>query len=338
MSGTARLVIGIDVGGTKALAGLVDENLNVLATSKRPTIGADADRLLELLVEEVEELRAGAPGEVVGVGLGIPGLLDKRGRVWQAPNLPLERGAALGPLLAQRTGLLVASDNDANCAAIAEHRAGAGRGLGDLVLLTVGTGVGGGIIVNGRPLRGAHGMAAELGHLVVDSGGRPCIGDCPNRGCLESVASGTALVREATELATAHRGSPLGRELAAGTLDGPRITALAEAGDGLASQALRTIATALGVGISSLANIFDPDVILVGGGVSAAGELLVGPAREEFARRAMPPIVARTEVRLAQFGGEAGLLGAAILALDAVDDGPGAGGAVARPTDALRGV
>ncbi len=330
MSVTARLVIGIDVGGTKALAGLVDEHLDVLATTKRPTHGVDTDGLLDLLAEEVQELRDAAAGEVVAVGLGIPGLLDRDGRVWKAPNLPLEPGAALGLELARRTGLLVASDNDANCAAIAEHAAGAGRGHADLVLLTVGTGVGGGVVVAGEPLRGAHGMAAELGHIVIHADGRPCIGDCPNRGCLEAEASGTALGRIAEEIAERSPGSALAAERSAGTLDGPRVTELAQAGDADAIEALRQLGTNLGVGMSSLANIFDPGLILVGGGVSAAGELLLGPAREEFSRRAMPPIVERTEVRLARYGGEAGLLGAALLAQRAASGDAGRA-AVARP-------
>lgn len=335
MSVTARLVIGIDVGGTKALAGLVGENLEIIATTKRPTQGVDAEQLVDLLAEEVEELRAQADGEVVGIGLGIPALLDNEGRATQTVNLPLEGGAPIGARLAERVQLVVASDNDANCAVIAEHRAGAAKGLDHVVLLTVGTGVGGGVIVGGRTLRGAHGMGAELGHIVIRADGRPCIGSCPNHGCLEAEASGSALVREATELAEAHPDSPLGRALVDGVLDGPKITALAESGDELAGKALHQIATSLGVGMSSLANIFDPDVILVGGGVSAAGELLVGPAREEFASRAMPPIVARTEVRLAQFGSEAGLLGAAILGFDAADGSPH-GAPVAYPSGATR--
>lgn len=330
MSATARLVIGIDVGGTKALAGLVDEHLEVLATTKRPTHGVDADGLLDLLAEEIAELTAEAAGEVIAVGLGIPGLLDREGRVWKAPNLPLEPGAAIGQELARRTGLPVASDNDANCAAIAEHAAGAGAGHDDLVLLTVGTGVGGGVIVAGEPLRGAHGMAAELGHIVIHADGRPCIGDCPNRGCLEAEASGTALGRIAHEVAEQHPGGTLAAEQRADRLDGPRVTELAQAGDPEATEALRRLGANLGVGMSSLANIFDPGLILVGGGVSAAGELLLGPARDEFARRAMPPIVERTEVRLARFGGEAGLLGAAILAQRAATGAAGRA-AVARP-------
>jgi glucokinase len=330
MPATKRLFIGIDVGGTKALAGLVDENLEVLATSKRPTHGVDADRLIDLLVEEIDELRAGATGDVVAIGLGIPGLLDRDGRVWKAPNLPLEPGAAIGQDLAARIALPVATDNDANCAGIAEHGAGAGKGHDDLVLLTVGTGVGGGVIVGGQPLRGAHGMAAELGHIVIHADGRPCIGDCPNHGCLEAEASGTALGRIAGEVADEFPASALAAERAAGTLDGPRITVLAQSGDPEAIEALRRLGTNLGVGMSSLGNIFDPGLILVGGGASAAGELLLGPARDEFARRAMPPIVERTEIRLAAFGGDAGLLGAAILARHAAD-GTGGRLAVARP-------
>lgn len=332
MGTAARLVIGIDVGGTKAAAGLVDADLNVLATTKRPTHGVNADELIDLLVQEVEELRGQAPAgaEVVAVGLGIPGLLDREGRVWKAPNLPLEPGTAIGHDVAARVGLPVASDNDANCAGIAEHAAGAGKGHEDLVLLTVGTGVGGGVIVHGEPLRGAHGMAAELGHLVIRADGRPCIGDCPNHGCLEAEASGTALNRIAHELAEARPGSQLAAEQAAGTLDGPRVTELAKAGDADAIDALHELGTNLGIGMSSLGNIFDPGLILVGGGVSAAGELLLAPARAEFERRAMPPIAQRTEVRLARYGNEAGLLGAAIIAQRAADGDAGRA-AVARP-------
>lgn len=330
MTETARLVIAIDVGGTKAAAGLVDDQLTVLQTSRGATHDLDQAGLIELLAAQVEELRGAAPGPVGAVGLGIPGLIDREGRVQRAANLRLEPGLALGAAVAERVGLPVVSDNDAGCAAIAEHEAGAGRHVDDLVLLTVGTGVGGGVIVAGQPLRGAHGMGAELGHIVVQAGGRPCIGDCPNRGCLEAEASGTALLRIAGELAAEHPDSVLAREHAAGSLDGPRLTALATEGDALAVQALHRIGTMLGVAMSSLGNTFDPALILVGGGVSAAGELLVGPAREEFARSVMPPIAERCEVRLAQFGGEAGLLGAAILAQRVVAGTAGTA-AVARP-------
>jgi glucokinase len=273
------------------------------------------------MVDEVAELQSLDLGEIIGVGIGIPGLLDRAGKVWQAPNLRRVEGATVGPELAKRTGLPVATDNDANLAAVAEFRLGNGRGHSDIVLLTVGTGVGGGLIVGGKELRGGNGMAAELGHIVVQApDGRPCIGDCPNHGCLESVASGTALVREAHELADENPGSAFAAEKAAGTLDGPRVTELAQAGDLLAIETLRRIGTWLGVGMSSLGNIFDPDVILVGGGASAAGELIVGPAREEFSRRAMRPIVANTQVLAAKFGGEAGILGAGLIAFDAADE------------------
>jgi glucokinase len=330
MSVTARLVIGIDVGGTKAAAGLVGDDLQVLATTKRPTHGVDADGLIDLLVEEVEELRAQASGEVVAVGLGIPVLLDREGVAWNATNLPLRPGVSVGREVAARVGLPVVSDNDANCAGIAEHAAGAGRGHENLVLLTVGTGVGGGVIVNDEPLRGAHGMAAELGHLTIHADGRPCIGDCANRGCLEAEASGTALGRIAREVAEEHPQSLLAREQAAGTLDGPRVTALAQAGDPEAIEALRRLGVNLGVGMASLGNIFDPGLFLIGGGVSAAGDLLLVPARDEFLRRVKGPIGERTEVRLARFGGEAGLLGAAILAQRAARGDAGRA-AVARP-------
>ncbi|MFT4036244.1 MAG: ROK family protein [Patulibacter sp.] len=330
MTATARLFIGIDIGGTKALAGLLDERLQLVATSRRPTRGVDGAQLVAVLVEEIEALRAQAAAPIAAVGLGIPGLLDRDGRVQHAPNLLVAPGTAIAQQVADAVGLPVAADNDANCAAIAEHEAGAGRGHDDLVVLTVGTGVGGGVIVAGEPLRGAHGMAAELGHIVIDADGRPCLGNCPNHGCLEAEASGTALGRIARGMAAGQPGGTLAGELVAGTLDGVRVTTLAQAGDQEAIDALRRLGISLGVGISSLANIFDPGLVLVGGGVSAAGELLIAPAREEFQRRALPPIAQRTVIEAAQFGNDAGLIGAAIVARRAVEGRSGRA-AVARP-------
>jgi glucokinase len=220
-------------------------------------------------------------------------------------------------VMQERLGLPVFVDNDANVAMLAEHRAGAAQGALEAVLMTIGTGIGGGLIVGGRLRRGSIGAGAELGHVVIEMDGPRCQGNCPNRGCVEALASGTALAREATRLAREHPESGLGRALSSGRdLAGPLVTELAHDGDTAAIEALRLIGTRLGVAIASLVNIFNPEVVVIGGGVIAAGELLLGPARRQIAERALPP--SRDEVRLvaARFGVEAGMIGAAALALD----------------------
>jgi glucokinase len=208
-------------------------------------------------------------------------------------------------------------DNDANMAALAEHRAGAARGSNEAVIMTIGTGIGGGLILRGELYRGGIGAAGELGHMVIDMDGPPCQGNCPNHGCVESLASGTALAREALRLAQERPDSGLGRALAEGReLAGPLVTELAHDGDATAIEVLRTIGTNLGVAIASFVNIFNPEVVVIGGGVIAAGELLLAPARDEVAARALPPSKDEVRIVAAQFGVEAGMVGAAALAFD----------------------
>jgi glucokinase len=231
-----------------------------------------------------------------------------------AVNLPL-RDVPFAAIMQERLGLPVFVDNDANLAALAEHRAGAALGTREAVVLTVGTGIGGGLILGGELYRGAVGAAGELGHIVIEQDGPPCQGNCPGHGCLESLASGTALAREATRLAGEQPQSGLGRAMAAGqALLGPLITELAHDGDAAALEALELIGTRLGVGITSLVNIFNPEVVVIGGGVIAAGELLLAPARAEVARRALSPSRELVRIEAAQFGVEAGMVGGAALA------------------------
>jgi glucokinase len=185
-------------------------------------------------------------------------------------------------------------------------------------MLTIGTGIGGGIIANGEVYRGSTGAGAELGHVVIDQAGPPCQGNCPNRGCVEVLASGTALGREGRIAAETHPESALGRALAAGEeVDGRLVTRAALDGDGIAVEVVATIGRRLGVALSSLANVFEPDVIVIGGGVSAAGELLLEPAREELRSRALAPMN-ETRVAAADLGPDAGMIGAAVMALDGV--------------------
>jgi len=215
-------------------------------------------------------------------------------------------------------------DNDGNMAALAEHRAGAARGATDAVVLTLGTGIGGGLILSNKLYRGAIGAGAELGHMVIEMDGPPCQGNCPNHGCLESLASGTALAREAVRVAGEHPDSGLGRAARNGReLAGPLVTELAHDGDEAALEVITLIGQRLGVGIANLVNIFNPQVAVIGGGVIGAGELLLEPAREVVAARALPPSRDQVRIVAARFGVEAGMIGAAALAFAGLDgEGP----------------
>lgn len=310
-------VIGVDLGGTKLLAGAVDADRNVHHRVHRPVRGLTQRELLDTAVAAVEEARAAAPGEVSAVGFGIPCLIDqRRGVATMAVNLPI-RDVPFRDLMAERLGVQVEVDNDANVAALAEHRAGAAQGATDAVVLTIGTGIGGGLILGGEVYRGAIGTGAELGHITIDLDGPPCQGHCPNNGCLETMASGTALGREGRRIAGEQPDSALGRALRDGReVTGALVTELAHDGDAAAVEALALIGTNLGVGIASFLNVFNPDVVVIGGGVIAAGELLLGPARAEAERRALPAMRDHARIVTAHFGSEAGLVGAATLALE----------------------
>jgi glucokinase len=295
--------------------GVVDAEQRVLQRVTGVTYGRDLDELLDGLEAELREGVAARP-EVEAIGLGIPCTIDReRGVAISAVNLPII-DVPIRDLIAERLGLPTFVDNDANMAALAEHRFGAARGATNAVVLTIGTGIGGGLILDGRVYRGTTGAGAELGHVVIDESGPRCQGNCPNRGCVEALASGTALGREGRIAAAAHPQSALGRIAAAGTeIDGRVVTEAAIAGDGIAVEVFATIGRRLGVALASFANIFEPDVIVIGGGVAAAGELLLDPARAELRDRALPPMNA-TRVVTAELGPEAGMIGAATMALE----------------------
>jgi glucokinase len=236
--------------------------------------------------------------------------------VLDSNHLPL-RGVAVRDLLAERLGLPVVVDNDANAAMLVEWRCGEARGTDDAIMLTLGTGIGGGLIVGGRLVHGARGAAAELGHIIVDADGPPCPGSCPNHGCLEALVSGHAIGVEGLARARSEPDSALGRALDAGRdITGALVTELAHDGDTVAREVMTLMGERLGLGVVTLVNIFNPEVVVVGGGAIAAGELLLAPAREVVARRALP--INRADVRLvsARFGAESGMLGAACMALD----------------------
>jgi glucokinase len=311
-------VIGVDLGGTKLLAGTVDAQLRVHHRAYRL---ARRDAALELIVEAVEEAREATDREVLAVGVGVPCLVEPRRGVVMACNHLDLLDVPLRDLLAERLDVPVVVDNDATAALVAETRWGAARGARDVLMLTIGTGVGGGVLVDGNVLRGVSGAASELGHVVIDEDGPPCPGNCPNRGCLEAFVSGPALAIEGLRRARDEPESGLGRARAAGReITGPLVTDLAHDGDVAARGAVLTLGRHLGAGITSLVNVFNPEAVVIGGGLVAAGDLLLDPAREVVAERALAP--ARDQVRIvaARFGDESGMLGAAGLAFDVVGD------------------
>lgn len=307
------LTIGLDIGGTKIAGGVVDEAGNVLRRERVVTEAESPDAITAALHGLVKRLRG--DDEIEAVGIGAAGYVDAtRSRVLFAPNVAWNN-VPLRADLEALVDLPVVVENDANAAAWGEFRFGAGLEDDDLTLVTVGTGVGGGLVFDGRLFRGSHGVGAEIGHLRVMPGGLLC--GCGQRGCWEQYASGNALVRRTREKAAT---DPAGAELAATAggadkIDGPMITAAAKAGDEFAIAQLAELGSWLGQGIASLAAVLDPAVVAVGGGVAEADELLLGPARDAYREHlsgyGKHPDAA---IRLAQLGNDAGMIGAADLA------------------------
>jgi len=312
-SGGPAVVVGVDIGGTKVLAGVVDNAGSVTSTALRITPGRRVvtSQVEDALVEAILECAGGRP--LAGVGVAAAGFVDSRGeRVMFAPHLPWQ-GEPLRQLLEDRLGSHVMLDNDANCAARAEAHHGAARGASSALMVTMGTGIGGALLLDGRVLRGANGMAGEFGHMQVVPDGRPC--ECGRNGCWEQYSSGKALVRNARAL-MADRVSML-HDMCDGStarVTGPMVTAAAEEGDPVACAAFAPVGDWLGVGVASLVAALDPELVVIGGGVSAAGDLLLEPARAALRRtlvgaahRVVPELVA------AELGPQAGMIGAALL-------------------------
>jgi len=312
--------IGIDLGGTKMLLGVLDGESKTVWESRERSAGEGEDDLVELLVREIAEARA-ERGGVEAVGMGIPATIDHdKGVAISAVNLPLE-DVPIRDLVGERTGLPVFVDNDATVAALAEHLYGAARGAENAVMLTIGTGIGGGLILGGEIYRGSTGAGAELGHTVIDLDGPPCQGNCPGRGCVETLASGTAIGREGRQAAERAPDSALGKLQAEGrTIDGKAVTEAALAGDATARGVFDLVGSRLGVALTSFANIFEPEVFVIGGGVIAAGDLLLDPARRELEARALPPMK-RIPVIPAELGSDAGMIGAAAMARIELEQG-----------------
>jgi glucokinase len=311
---SAGEAVGVDVGGSKIAAVRVDADGEVHARHVLPTPADDTQAILETMVAAVREVLT---PDVRGVGVGAAGLVEVgTGRLTFAPNLAW-RNVPLAEHVWDTLGLPALADNDNNAAAWGEFRRGAGAGARHLLFVGVGTGIGGGIVVDGALLRGAHGFAAEVGHIVVEPDGPLC--GCGNHGCWEQVASGHALTRAGREAARQHPRSMIARLCGGdpGAVTGPLVTDAARAGDPVARGILARVGERLGVGLAGLANVLDPDAIVVGGGVSAAGDHLLEPARHAFAQAFeapahRPPV----PIRQAELGNDAGAIGAALLAIE----------------------
>ncbi len=311
---TGGEAVGLDVGGTKINALRVARDGEILDRKHVPTPAEDPAATLAAMIDVA---RAMLTDDVLAIGVGAAGLVDvAEGVLRFAPNLAW-RELSIAARMREALGLPCQLDNDATVAAYGEFRFGAGRGYRHLLLVAVGTGIGGGIVSDGRLFRGAHGFAAEIGHIVVDPQGPPC--GCGNRGCWEQVAAGRAIDRAGRAAARSRPGSLLA-EMAGGDperVDGRIVSQAASAGDGAALAILAEVGRSLGVGIAGLVNVLDPQIVVVGGGAIHAGEHLLEPARasftaavEGFEHRPHVPIVA------AQLGNDAGAVGAATLALE----------------------
>ncbi len=290
-------LVGIDVGGTKVATAVLEDGA-LAAPHVRPTEKSSSDALVDQLEDAIREA---LPADAVGIG--VPSVVDfETGTARSSVNVPLEH-VPLRNILRRRLGVPVYVDNDGTVAAVAEaHGPDANVDVRHLVMLTVGTGVGGGIVVDGHVYRGATGAAAELGHLIVGAdltGGAPEADGFPQPGSLERLAAGTALDRLAAER---------------GLTDGRAAVDSARRGEAGGLECLRILGERLGIGIANMVNALEPDVVAIGGGVSGAGELLLRPARETARRFILRGVGSRTEIRLARYGAEAGVLGAALMA------------------------
>jgi glucokinase len=295
-------VLGIDIGGTKLAGGIVDEQGGVVRMTVVPTDPETETSVMDGVAALARQLLAQSPNGVRGIGFGIPGTIDRAsGTVVQAANLPLFN-VPFVERMQNELGLPVAIDNDANVAALAEHRFGAARGARHSLMLTLGTGVGGGVVIDDRLFRGATGSAGELGHMVIDKDGPPCPGSCNNHGCLEVYCSGTGLLIAA-------------REAGLPDHDARSVVNRALAGEPDAKPLLDELARCLGIGLSSYTNIFNPEVIVIGGGLaSSACSYILPIAEREVRSRSLEPNASLVRIVPARFGPEAGMVGAGELA------------------------
>ena len=308
------MVLGVDVGGTKvAAAGVM--GVSAYHGVQHPTVIDSTEALLDGLEATVRRVIE-QTGEPEAIGVGVPSqIVYETGTVETSVNIPLA-GVPLREELGKRFGVPVFVDNDANCAALAEAHI---LGEHDLVMLTLGTGVGGGVVTRGLTFRGAKGLGAELGHFTLNPDGPPCPGSCPNRGCIEAYCSGQALERDATELARDKPDSALAKRIGAdGKVSGRQLVEAAEAGDPDALLIFDNFGRMLGIALAGYVNVFEPDRLTIGGGLSRASHLFLDRAIQEADARALPALLRRTKIALAEGGADAGVIGAAVLAAQEV--------------------
>ncbi len=304
--------IGVDVGGTKIAAGVVSPEGDILNEVRYPSAGPQ-ERLLSTIARAVDEVKNGF--EVGGTCLAVPGTVSTtENKVINAPNLHAIEGVPLKDELEERTELSTTVENDANAAAWGEFRFGAGSEATHLIFITLGTGVGGGVVSHGLLLRGAQGAGGEMGHITIQATGPRC--GCGNHGCLEALASGTAIARRAREVANEKPDSALGRLAVERTVLGEDVAELAREGDEAARSVLEETGRWLGIGLAGFVNVFNPEVIAIGGGAARAGDLILDATRHEVRLRAMSPGRDLVEIKEATLGAQSGILGAAALARD----------------------
>lgn len=306
--------IGLDIGGTKIAGFRVRDDGQVLDRRTVSTPAQDSEATVDTAIAVAKEL---VTDDVRAVGIGAAGMVDHHDVVRYSPNLSY-RNLPIGGRVGEALGLPCVADNDANAAAWGEFRVGAGREVDDMLLVTIGTGIGGGIVSGGRLIHGANGFAGEIGHIIVEPGGPLC--GCGNRGCWEQVASGTAVERNG-KLAAARHPASLLAALADGDPDrvtGRTVTEAARRNDEVALGILAGVGRRLGEGMAGLVNVLDPELVVVGGGAIEAGELLLGPARSVFRQSVeAPEYRPDVPVRAAELANDAGGIGAALLALEA---------------------
>ena len=304
--------VGVDVGGTKIAAGVVTPEGEILDEVLYPT-PASSGRLVESITRAIAEVKDGY--EVGGVCLAVPGLiLSQENKVVFSPNLHAVEGIPLKKVLEPRIGLPLTVENDNSAAAWGEFRFGAGGKLNHLVFVGLGTGIGGGVISHGILLRGAQGSGGELGHVTIHATGPRCA--CGNHGCLEALASGTAIGRRAREVAAERPNSALGRLAVERRILGEDVTELAGEGDEAALSVLEEAGRWLGIGLAGFINVFNPEVVAIGGAAAKAGEFILKSARREVNLRARSPSRDLAEIKVASLGPKSGVLGAAALARD----------------------
>ena len=312
-----RPVVALDIGGTKILAALVSARYEVLDRELAPTpAGSGPQEINGSLFMAIDQLLRKSRREasdIAAIGLAAAGIIDSaRGLITISPNLPGWENVPLREMVSARYGAYTALVNDASAAALGEHRLGVGRGFDNMVYLTISTGIGGGLIVNGQLYLGSSGSAGELGHMVIDVNGPE--DTCGHLGCLESLASGRAIAREAIKRIKKGQDSALSKAFGGKieSITARDVAAAASSGDSLAGEVVRQAAVYLGIGLTNIVNIFNPDMIVIGGGVAKMGELLLEPARQVVAERAFKLPASAVKIVPARLGDDAGVLGAAL--------------------------